>query len=276
LIFFEIRRSDRFSKFPKRVRRIIETLRTLNTNYKPKRQSMCFSATASFGAGIVLSTIGIATIKKAQRREQLAFAAIPLLFAIQQFSEGFVWVGLQTSNTLMASTGAYIFLFFAQVLWPFWVPWSVMILEKKEDRRIPQKILLGVSVLISAYLAWCLLSFNVDAQISSYHIKYQLDYPETFGKVGIALYVLVTITPPYFSHIKGMKILATIILGSYIITFIFYREYLLSVWCFFSALISVTNYFIIRAMSTSTAQNSGNEASDFVRPYHNNNSEMQR
>src|SRR5687768_18398485 len=109
---------------------------------------MCFSATASFGAGIVLSTIGIATIKKAQRREQLAFAAIPLLFAVQQFSEGFVWVGLQNSNALMASAGTYVFLFFAQVLWPFWVPWSVMILEKKETRRIPQKIVLFLSIFI--------------------------------------------------------------------------------------------------------------------------------
>ena len=55
---------------------------------------MCFSASASFGAGIVLSSIGIATITKTQSRSQLSLAFIPLIFAVQQFSEGFLWLSL--------------------------------------------------------------------------------------------------------------------------------------------------------------------------------------
>jgi hypothetical protein len=51
---------------------------------------MCFSASASFGAGIVLAVIGVATIKKREQPSQIYFATIPFLFSIQQVSEGFL------------------------------------------------------------------------------------------------------------------------------------------------------------------------------------------
>jgi len=53
---------------------------------------MCFSATASFVAGTSLSAIGVATIRKAERRSELPFAMIPLLFGIQQLVEGIIWL----------------------------------------------------------------------------------------------------------------------------------------------------------------------------------------
>ena len=49
---------------------------------------MCFSATASFTVGVVLSVIGVVTIKMTRRKEEIPFAMIPLLFGIQQFIEG--------------------------------------------------------------------------------------------------------------------------------------------------------------------------------------------
>ena len=59
---------------------------------------MCFSATASFTAGAVLLGVGTLTLRSAlasrhsHRRRDLPFAAIPLLFAIQQLIEGVVWL----------------------------------------------------------------------------------------------------------------------------------------------------------------------------------------
>lgn len=48
---------------------------------------MCFSAPVSFSAGAVLLGLG-----SAKRPRELPFAAIPLLFAIQQLSEGVIWL----------------------------------------------------------------------------------------------------------------------------------------------------------------------------------------
>lgn len=38
---------------------------------------MCFSATASFIAGVSLSVLGVATVKKAKRKAEIPFAMIP-------------------------------------------------------------------------------------------------------------------------------------------------------------------------------------------------------
>ncbi|MBK9592625.1 MAG: hypothetical protein IPO32_14400 [Crocinitomicaceae bacterium] len=207
---------------------------------------MCFSANASFAAGIALTVIGIATVRKAKQPNQIAFASIPIIFAVQQFSEGILWLALtHPEYRFLKEEATYTFLFFAQVIWPIWVPWAIMILEKKEQRKRIQKIMLTISLTVTIYLLFCLFIFDVDARIGSNHIHYALDYPASIGKFGAMLYIFVTISPPYFSRVKGMWILATIILISYIITFIFYRDYLLSVWCFFSALISVVIYYII-------------------------------
>jgi hypothetical protein len=84
---------------------------------------MCFSASASFGAGVVLSAIGVVSIKKNQHKSQFLFASIPLLFAVQQFAEGILWLVLPNPEyASMQKHTTYVFLFFAQFFWPLWVP----------------------------------------------------------------------------------------------------------------------------------------------------------
>lgn len=53
---------------------------------------MCFSATASFAAGAGLLVVGAITLRQARRRAEMPFAAIPLLFGIQQLIEGALWL----------------------------------------------------------------------------------------------------------------------------------------------------------------------------------------
>ena len=55
---------------------------------------MCFSATANFVGSGVLGAVGVVTLTKVKHRRELLFAALPVLFAIHQFMEGFVWLGL--------------------------------------------------------------------------------------------------------------------------------------------------------------------------------------
>lgn len=207
---------------------------------------MCFSATASFGAGILLSAIGIATIKKVQPTEQKMFAMIPLIFAVQQISEGFLWMGLTDPvNSSMQNYASYIFLFFAQVLWPTWVPYSIMLMEKDPQRKVYFKILTTIGILVSFYLGYCLLNYSVEAKIDGYHISYGQNYPEEISRLGGMLYVIATIAPSFFSSIKKMWILGLAILLSYIITTILYTDYIVSVWCFFASIVSIIIYFIL-------------------------------
>jgi hypothetical protein len=207
---------------------------------------MCFSATASFGAGIMLSGIGIASIKKADTSSKLFFACIPLIFGVQQITEGFIWLALSNPDFIpMKEPSTYLFLFFAQIVWPFWVPFSILKLEKDQRRKKIEKILMIVGAIVSIYLAYCLIFFKVEAKIIGMHISYFQDYPKDLSHYGGILYVLATIAPPFFSSVKKMWILGAAILISYIITTIFYTDYIVSVWCFFAAIISITVYAIM-------------------------------
>jgi hypothetical protein len=64
------------------------------------------------GSG-VLGAIGILTLTKVKHRRELLFASLPTLFAVHQFSEGFVWLGLDgTLSSSVAHTmeAAYIYM----------------------------------------------------------------------------------------------------------------------------------------------------------------------
>ena len=103
---------------------------------------MCFSANASLGAGVVLSVIGVSTIRKSTEPAHLVFASIPLIFAVQQIAEGFLWLTLpDPSLKATQQLLTYIFLTFAQVIWPLLVPIAVMLLENGRQRKNVQKIL---------------------------------------------------------------------------------------------------------------------------------------
>jgi hypothetical protein len=96
---------------------------------------MCFSATANFVGSGVLGAVGVVTLTKVKHRRELLFAALPVLFAIHQFIEGFVWLGLDKilSPTVAHDMGA-AFMLYAQGLLPFLLPMSVYLFEpdKKE------------------------------------------------------------------------------------------------------------------------------------------------
>ncbi len=207
---------------------------------------MCFSASASFGAGAFISIIGIASLRKAETTSQKLFAGIPIIFAVQQITEGFIWLSLTNPEfAFLEQWGTYIFLFIAQVIWPFWAPWSILNIEPHENRRTFAKVLVGLGSVVSLYLLYCLMTFHVEASIQGHHISYLQDYPPLLGNIRGFFYVLATIVPPFLSRNKRMWMLGVSILISYVITTIFYVDFIVSVWCFFAAVISAIVYLVL-------------------------------
>jgi hypothetical protein len=211
---------------------------------------MCFSATASFSAGVVLTAIGIASIKKTNHKSQILFASIPFFFGVQQFAEGILWLTIPRGNYfVLQKIATYIYLFFAHVLWPLWVAIAILLLEKIKTRKIIQKVLVLIGIIVSFYLGYHLINYKVEAKIEEHHMNYILGYSDSMNNFWIILYALATIAPPFFSHIKRMWILGITILISYLITYYFYQNYILSVWCFFSSIISIMIYFFVKKLS---------------------------
>ncbi len=214
---------------------------------------MCFSVNASLSSGVVLTVIGLATFHKSTHNNQRLFAAIPFIFGIQQAAEGVLWMSLpKTELLLLQQYATKTFLIFAQIIWPILVPIAVLKLEKNKNRIIALKVLVGIGLTLASYLTYCLLNFNVSAVIEQHHILYKQNYPTSLKNGSVVLYALATIAPPLFSSIKGMWILGLTILISYIFSALFYEHYVLSVWCFFSSIISIGVYVVIKELEKNT------------------------
>lgn len=202
---------------------------------------MCFSAGASFGTSVVLGALGVVTLKKVKEPRQLPFAFIPIMFATQQFSEGLLWIGLSDPavHSSWQHFPVYIFLVFAQILWPVWIPFSVLLLEKDKIRKSILRILLIMGLSISGYLLYCMFVYDVSAEIRSGHIHYNLNFPVAFTWISGILYFIPTVISLFVSGVKRMPVLGTAIWMSFILTMVFFEDYLISVWCFFAAIISL-------------------------------------
>lgn len=206
---------------------------------------MCFSAEASFIASGVLGVVGVASVRKAKESTQIPFTAIPFLFAVQQAAEGVLWIGLENANhEWWLNSSIYIFLVHAQVVWPLWVPLSILLLEKSEARKKVIKVMLAMGAIISIYLLYCLVVYDVKAEIHSRHIKYSLDFPLRLVWMSNVLYFVPVVMPLFVSKTKKIRLLGIAILVSFIVAKAYFEDHLISVWCYFAAVISITVLWI--------------------------------
>ncbi|MFA5385215.1 MAG: DUF6629 family protein [Eubacteriales bacterium] len=207
---------------------------------------MCFSATASFAGGVIISSIGVVAIRKNREPSQRLFAAIPMVFGIQQISEGFVWFALQSpGHDIVLKVSAYFFLTLALVFWPTMLPLSVLLMENSEKRRRALHVFLAAGILVSLCYGMAMLIFKVTAQISSHHILYAIAFPQQLAAAASFSYLIVTLPPLFVSSIRRMYLLGIVMVLSYSVTCIFFKEYLISVWCLFAALASVIILWVV-------------------------------
>lgn len=210
---------------------------------------MCFSATASFGAGAVLGVIGTVSITTAKTGSAKLFGSIPLIFAIQQITEGLLWLSLKDSGLAeWRSLLTYIYLIFAMAIWPFWIPFTIRLLEKdtKLKKMIGRLLVTGIFVAIAVILVLCL--YPVTVVPMKHHLHYEFGFSATAKNLIIpftVLYIAATVATSLISGIKRIKWLGAAFLVSYIAAAIFYNGFVLSVWCFFAAILSFIVLLVI-------------------------------
>jgi hypothetical protein len=208
---------------------------------------MCFSAEASFAGGLIISSIGIATVTKVHKPSQLIFATIPLFFGVQQIVEGSLWLTIPNPEYLnIQKIATYIFLIMADFLWPVMIPLSVLFMEDNAKKKKALWILLAMGISLSLYYAYCLLFYKITPEIQGYHIFYNTDFPKSISMPAFIVYLIVTITPLFISSIKRTHLMGVLMFLSCLVTAIFFTQYLTSVWCFFAALISGVIFWILR------------------------------
>ena len=208
---------------------------------------MCFSPEASFAGGVIISSIGIFTIRKVHNPSQIVFASIPLFFGIQQFAEGCLWLTLPLPDYVsFQKFSTYFFMVMAQVIWPSMIPLSVLLMEENPGKKKLLRILLILGIALSIYYASCLITFEVTPRIMGYHIQYDTGFPHSLSIPAFIVYLIVTITPLFISSIKRTHLMGILMFLSCLVTAVFFTQFLTSVWCFFAAILSAVIFWILR------------------------------
>ena len=200
---------------------------------------MCFSATASFGASAILFGIGLISMKNSENRAQKFLASIPLLLSTQQIFEGVLWLSISNPAYFeWVKPSTYGFLLFAQVIWPIFIPMAILFLEKEPKRKKALWYFLAAGILQALLMGYGLLFFPAESTILNSHIRYDMDFPAANNWYGGAFYILATGFSPFVSSIKRISLIGVIILFTYLFTRIYYEYYVISIWCYFAAMIS--------------------------------------
>lgn len=207
---------------------------------------MCFSAAVSFTGGVVISAVGVATVRKVRKPAQRLFAVIPLLFGFQQFTEGVLWVTLRSGgHDWLQNAATYIFLITALVILPVMIPLSMWFMEEVKKRKKILVILMVTGGMVSLFYAFSLISYNVTPQIKGFHIQYTHEFPLPLADIASLFYGASTVAPLFVSSVRRMRLAGILIAASWIVTAIFFVGYMISVWCFFAAFISVLIYWVL-------------------------------
>jgi len=211
---------------------------------------MCFSATASFVAGSVLTAAGLIAVSRNGRNNQLAFASMPLLFGVQQLSEGFLWLALTREEYAhWIDYPMFIFIVIAQTFWPAWVPWSIRALEVNVVRRKWMLPLVWIGVFVSVRNLISLLFLSeVTASVNGIHILYSFSDPINLPIISAVLYILAIVGPPLISSARHMKLLGVFIALALAVSAVYFKEVVISVWCYFAAAISAIVFLVLKYM----------------------------
>lgn len=198
---------------------------------------MCFSATASFTAGIGLLAIGAVTANRVRRRAELPFALIPGLFGVQQLIEGGLWLTFPANAPFANTVLTYLFSFFSHVLWPIYVPIAVLLLEPVEWRRKLLMVIAVAGAAVGLYLLYFLVTEPIVSEVVGSHISYQS--PHFYIVAVMVLYVLATCVSSFVSSCKTIRWFGAATFVALLAAGAFYRFWFISVWCFFAAILSV-------------------------------------
>jgi hypothetical protein len=194
---------------------------------------------------VVLGTVGVATLMEVKRPREMLLAAMPCLFAVHEFIEGFVWLGLdgRLSQQVAHNAGA-AYVLYAQGILPFLLPLSIFLIEPagRQRRRMLGFVILGG--VLALYLLWGLIAYPVAISERGHSILY-VNVITTTTLVAM-IYVVATCGALFFSGFRDLVLLAWANLAGLLVVMLVKRYAFTSIWCAYAAAVSVIIYFFFR------------------------------
>jgi len=201
-----------------------------------------FFAILNFTLSGAIAIVGILTLRKASTPNEVVFASLPLLFALHQFTQGFVWLGMyHLIEPRALKIAESIFVFYAQGFLQFLVPFALWLIEPSGVRKNLIGVLSILGGILMVYTMWGLSVQPTFVSIENNALVYLNPWTD---KLWVALiYVLTTcgslilsssIAIQLFGWLNLLGLTAVYLLKPYAFT---------SLWCLYAAAISALLYF---------------------------------
>jgi len=203
---------------------------------------MCFSAQSSFAAATVLTGIGFVSLRQVRKfPKYFMLASVPLIFALQQASEGIVWLTMNNPQyAWLHQLAGLLFIIIAQVIWPIFIPLSLLMLETQAYHKKVLSVFGVLGAMVSGYSAFSLIRSPMIITIACNSISYDfLHTPLSLQDTYLFIYTIPVVMSFFISELKLGWVLGSSLLAALAISWIFKSAALGSVWCFCAAILSV-------------------------------------
>jgi len=205
---------------------------------------MCFSAEASFTAAALLIPLGAIAVARAVKvaPKYAPLCALPVLFGLQQVTEGLVWVAGAGPDALWVERLSLAYMFFSWIAWPVWVPVATYFLEPPRRRPLYIAFAVGGSMLggvqyipYFAHQGWLTTTFLTHA--IRYTDTQLLDALMT-REATYLLYLVFIIAPLLISTDRAARLFGALVAVAFVITNVFFAYAYISVFCMGGAIMS--------------------------------------
>jgi hypothetical protein len=201
-----------------------------------------FFAILNFTLSGAIAIVGILTLRKVSTPNEVVFASLPLLFALHQFTQGFVWLGMYGLIEPRALHMAEdIFVFYAQGFLQFLVPFALWLIEPSGIRKSLIVILTIAGGLLMVYTMWGLSLQPTSVSIENNALVYLNPWTD---KLWVALiYVLTTCGSLILSSSIAIQLFGWLNLIGLTVIYLLKPYAFTSIWCLYAAAVSALLYF---------------------------------
>jgi len=188
---------------------------------------------------------GALTLCNVRRPGERPFAAIPLLFGLQQLMEGVLWLGFGWETPALNTVLTQGYSFFSHVLWPVYAPLATWLMEPRGPRRTALAMVSTTGIGVGLYLLYNLFANPIVARPVGGHIEY--DSPHFYVLAVMTLYLTATTVSMVLSSHRVVKLFGALALAAALAAYMVYTRWFISVWCFFAAVLSIIVYLHVAA-----------------------------
>jgi hypothetical protein len=211
---------------------------------------VCFAPEADAVAGAVIVAVGVDALRHVGSPKQIALASLPLLLGLHQFTEAFVWWGLQGHVSLSVERAAvWVWLLFAFVALPVLLPVAVELVERSRIRRRLIGGFSGLGLVVGVALAIKIFRGPIGARIEGHCIAYRVGASE-HGRELTALYVIAVCGALLVSSHRSLAALGALNLVVVPLLMWLTVDGFVSLWCFWAAIASVVIALHLRRLSS--------------------------